>query len=84
MKNLVIKKGQCVYLHWLDSATYGSGWVYEDIKAVPKHIDSVGFVLKVSPEAVLITSTKSESGGSVAPIAIPTCSIETYKILEFQ
>lgn len=82
MNKLVVEKGQCIWVKWLDSATYGSGWVYDTIKAVPKEIETIGFVRDYKPKAVLLTSTQSNSGGCVSPIAIPLCAIVDYKIIE--
>lgn len=83
MNKLVVEKGQCIWVKWLDSATYGTGWVYDAIKAIPKEIETVGFVRDIKPRAVLLTSTQSNSGGCVAPIAIPLCAIMDHRIIEF-
>lgn len=82
MNILKVKKGDCLHIIWLDSATYGPGWTYEDIKPRAKRIETIGFVKALSKEAVLITSTQSASGGSLAPLAIPIGCIESYNILE--
>lgn len=68
---------------WYDSSHLGGGWVYgEDIKAVPKEIESVGFICDVNPAAVMITCGRSPSGGVITPITIPVGAIKSYTILE--
>lgn len=82
-----IKKGQVVYLTWLDSALKGAGWVYEadgQLDASAKEIETVGFVLDVSAKAVLLANSKSPSGGVVAPLAIPLGCITNCKQLEIR
>jgi hypothetical protein len=77
-----LEKGQCVHLYWQDSATYGGGWCYSQPQPVPKEIETVGFVIDVSEDGVLVTSSHSESGGILAPLVVPATCIYKYKILE--
>lgn len=76
-----IERGQGIHLFWLDSCV-GSGWVYDDLEAHPKEIESLGFVCDVTPDAVMITSTRSSSGGVVSPLTIPAGCIHKYSLLE--
>ena len=82
LAKLHVEKGQCVYFTWLDSSTVGNGWVYDELKAHPKEIESVGFVCDLTPSAVMIAGTRSASGGVVTPLTIPIGAIQVYKIIE--
>jgi hypothetical protein len=67
-----IEKGQCIHVDWLDSSYLGGGgWVYGDLVAKAKEIESVGFVIDASEDAILIAPTQSSSGGCLSPVAIP-------------
>jgi hypothetical protein len=74
--------GQAIVVHWVDSALASSGWSYEDIKPQPKKIETIGYVVDVGPEAVILTMARSNSGGVIAPLIIPTCCIREYHILD--
>ena len=69
---------------WLDSCYKATGWVYEDedLKANPKEIESVGYVCDITDKGVMITSTRSGTGGVVSPLVIPLGSIIDYNLLE--
>ncbi len=81
MTTIQAAKGQTIYLVWFDSANL-HGWVYDDLVVQPKVIESVGFVVSVDDDAIAITSGRSDSGGVISPLIIPTCCIQKYKIVE--
>ena len=81
---MIIEKtdqGRTVHIVWFDSANL-YGWVYEDLVAQPKVIESVGFVVSVDDDAIAITSGRSDSGGVISPLIIPTSCIQKYKTIE--
>ena len=81
---MIIEKtdqGRTVHIVWFDSANL-HGWVYEDFVAQPKVIESVGFVVSVDDDAIAITSGRSDSGGVISPLIIPTSCIVKYKTIE--
>jgi hypothetical protein len=80
MVTLEVEKGQTIYLVWLDSSNQ-HGWVYDTVVPQAKVIESVGFVVAQSDEAITITSGRSDSGGVVSPLNIPICCIRSYKII---
>lgn len=83
MTDFAAHKGQAIVVHWVDSALASSGWSYDEIKPVPKRIETIGFVVDVGPEAVILTMARSvSSGGVIAPLIIPTCCIREYHILD--
>lgn len=86
MNKIEIEKGQIVYLFWLDSTNLTGGWHYlgDTFRAVPKEIETVGFVLDISDTAVTISSTQSNSGGNVDPLTIPLGCIQDYKLLDIR
>jgi hypothetical protein len=80
--NIDAKVGQVISVTWFDSCTV-NGWVYdEEFEAHPKVIESVGFVVAVSEDAVAISGGRSDSGGFISPISIPISCIRKYKIVE--
>lgn len=81
MTTIQAEKGQTIYLVWFDSANL-HGWVYDDLVAQPKVIESVGFVVSVDDDAIAITSGRSDSGGVISPLIIPTSCIQKYKTIE--
>ncbi len=81
METIQVEKGQVVHLTWYDSSSL-HGWVYEDVAATPKEIESVGFIVAVGEDAIAVTSGRSDSGGVINPLTIPICCIRKYKVLE--
>lgn len=82
MDKFEYEKGQCVYIFWLDSTNVMGGWIYDELKATPKEIETVGYVIDVSDKAVMLSSTTSNSGGIVNPIVIPLGCIQAHKLIE--
>ena len=81
MTTVHAEKGQTISLVWFDSSCL-HGWVYDDIVAQPKQIESVGFVVSVDEDAIALTSARSDSGGVISPLIIPLSCIQSYKIIE--
>lgn len=81
MTTIEVEKGQVISVVWLDSSSL-HGWVYSDLVAEPKVIESVGFVAAITPEAVTITSGRCDAGGVVNPLTIPICCIQEFRIIE--
>lgn len=79
------EKNVCALVKWLDSSTV-SGWIAEDYEALPKEIVSFGMVHRMTEDAVILISSKSNTGGILSPLIIPLCcitAIETFET-EFQ
>lgn len=81
MNKLQVETGQAIRLTWLDSSSLGGGWVYDELQAHPKEIESIGFVCDVNDTAIMITSTRSPSGGVVSPLTIPIGCIQEYTVI---
>ena len=84
MPTPTFEKDQCIHIHWLDSTNISGGWIYEDLTAHAKSIETIGFVIDANDKAVMISSTRSSSGGIVNPITIPIGCIQGYTILELR
>jgi hypothetical protein len=82
MNKLHIEKGKCIYLRWVDSAAGHHGWVYDDLKPVIKEVETVAFVVAVNKRGVLLTSTRSGTGGVISPLSIPLGCILEVKHIE--
>lgn len=82
MPTITLEKDQCVYLRWLDSTNLSGGWIYDTLTAHAKEIETIGFVVDCNEAAVMIVSTRSNTGGVVNPITIPLGCIQEHKILE--
>ena len=79
-----LEKDQCVYIHWLDSTNMMGGWVYDKLTAKAKDIETVGFIVDVNDKAVMVSSTRSDSGGVVNPISIPLGCIQDTRLFEIR
>ena len=81
---LRFEKGQVVYVKWLDSALKGIGWVHESdgLTAAAKEIETVGYVIDVAKDSVLIAGSRSSSGGVITPISIPLGCLISVKCIE--
>lgn len=78
-----VEVGQCIHCRWLDSGTFAHGWVYGNSKrAEPKEIETVGFIVDLTERGIMLSATRSTSGGYVDPIIIPLISIESHRIIE--
>lgn len=82
MKNITFEKDQCVYLRWLDSTNLSGGWIYDTLEAHAKEIETIGFVVDANEHAVMIVSTRSDTGGVVNPITIPLGCVQEHKLIE--
>lgn len=81
--NKLIEKGKCIYLRWVDSATVHHGWVYDDdLEPVIKEVETVAFVISSNEKGVLLSNTRSETGGFVSPLSIPHGCILEVKVFD--
>ena len=82
MNTIKLEKDQCVHLRWLDSTNISGGWIYDALTANAKEIESIGFVVDVNDKSVMISSTRSNSGGIVNPITIPLGCVQEHKVID--
>jgi hypothetical protein len=73
--------GDVIYLEWEDSALAGDGWHYHQVEPKPKLIQTVGFVIDKSDDAIVLACSKSGTHGIMAPLIIPVRCITGYKVL---
>jgi len=66
----------------MDSCLSGEGWVYDDLVALAKEIETIGFVCDARNDAVLIAGSRSQTGGVISPLSIPIGCIVEYKLIE--
>jgi hypothetical protein len=66
----------------LDSTNISGGWIYDALTANAKEIESIGFVVDVNDKSVMISSTRSNSGGIVNPITIPLGCVQEHKVID--
>ena len=76
------REGQAALIMWVDSSMR-PGWLYgKEVDAEVKKIESIGFVCAVSPEALTITCSHSDTGGVVSPVTIPKCCILECRLID--
>lgn len=64
-----------VMLTWLDSEA-SPGWQYvQNLKPQESKIHSIGWLVKETETAVMISTSVSENGGAMDPLTIPKCAI---------
>lgn len=80
MITIEVETGQTIHVTWFDSASR-HGWVYDELQAEPKVIESIGFVAALGTDAIVLTSGRSETGGIINPLTIPICCVQSYKVL---
>jgi hypothetical protein len=75
--------GQCVKVVWKDSSVV-DGWIYDLDKPEwqLKRITMIGFVCKVAPDSLTLTSSSTNAGGFLSPLKIPLCCIEQAATIE--
>jgi hypothetical protein len=81
LTDIKLEKDSLVHLRWLDSTNISGGWIYDALTANAKEIETIGFVVDADNKAVMVSSTRSNTGGIVNPITIPLGCIQEYRIV---
>lgn len=64
-----------IRIEWVDSEA-DPGWKYiPTIEPHESHIDSIGFLLKETDTAIVISTSVSENNGCMDPLTIPKVAV---------
>ena len=73
-----LKPGAMVLVEWLDSAS-GERWEHYEEEAEIAKCKTIGFVVSLSREALVVTSSRSHLGHRLGYLAIPRRVITSLK-----
>lgn len=69
-----------VHIRWIDSGS-SSGWCLMPVPKLELNIETIGFVLEEDEERIVVTTSVSDMGCAMDPLAIPKCCIlEMYDV----